>query len=200
MYVGSVGIDGLHHLVYEVVDNCIDEAMAGHCKEIVVILHADGSVSVEDDGRGIPVERHEGESRKQGRDVSALEVVMTILHAGGKFDKNTYKVSGGLHGVGVSCVNALSKKFVVEVYKQGSTYQMEFAKGRVITPVQIIGSSSKRGTKVTFWPDDTILTTTTFDHDVLTKRLRELAFLNKGITINLCDERPDGKEDRLLLL
>lgn len=195
MYVGGVGTDGLHHLVYEVVDNCIDEAMAGFCKEIVVILHADGSVSVEDDGRGIPVERHEGESRKQGRDVSALEVVMTILHAGGKFDKNSYKVSGGLHGVGVSCVNALSKKFVVEVYKQGSTYQMEFAKGRVVTPVHVIGSSSKRGTKVTFWPDDTIMTTVVFDHDILTKRLRELAFLNKGITIELCDERPDGEDD-----
>lgn len=195
MYVGGVGVAGLHHLVYEVVDNCIDEAMAGYCKQIVLILHADGSVSVEDDRRGIPVERHEGESKKQGRDVSALEVVMTILHAGGKFDKDTYKVSGGLHGVGVSCVNALSKKFVIEVYKNGSTHQMEFSKGRVVTPVHIIGSTEKRGTKVTFWPDDTILTTTTFDHEILTKRLRELAFLNKGITIELRDERPDGKED-----
>lgn len=195
MYVGGIGSSGLHHLVYEVIDNCIDEAMAGHCKEIVVILHADGSVSVEDDGRGIPVERHEGESRKQGRDVSALEVVMTILHAGGKFDKNSYKVSGGLHGVGVSCVNALSKKFVVEVYKQGSVYQLECAKGRVVSPTHLSGTCDKRGTKVTFWPDDTILTTTVFDHDILTKRIRELAFLNKGITIDLRDERPDGKED-----
>lgn len=195
MYVGGVGSGGLHHLVYEVVDNCIDEAMAGHCKEIVVTLHADGSVSVEDDGRGIPVERHEGESKKQGRDVSALEVVMTILHAGGKFDKNTYKVSGGLHGVGVSCVNALSKKFVVEVFKQGSIYLMECSKGRVVKPVHVAGSSPKRGTKVSFWPDDTIMTTVVFEHDILTKRLRELAFLNKGITIELCDERPDGEED-----
>lgn len=195
MYVGGVGTDGLHHLVYEVIDNCIDEAMAGYCKEIVVILHSDGSVSVEDDGRGIPVERHEGESRKQGREVSALEVVMTILHAGGKFDKNSYKVSGGLHGVGVSCVNALSRKFVVEVYKQGTAYQMECAKGRVVKPVHVIGTSDKRGTKVSFWPDDTILTTTVFEHDVLTKRLRELAFLNKGITIDLRDERIDGEED-----
>lgn len=195
MYVGGVGSDGLHHLVYEVVDNCIDEAMAGHCKEIVVTLHADGSVSVEDDGRGIPVEKHEGESKKQGRDVSALEVVMTILHAGGKFDKNTYKVSGGLHGVGVSCVNALSKKFVVEVFKQGNLYRMECSKGRVVKPVHVAGSSLKRGTKVSFWPDDTIMTTVVFDHDILTKRLRELAFLNKGITIELCDERPDGEED-----
>src|ERR1700733_9245909 len=131
MYIGDTGINGLHQLVYEVVDNCIDEAMAGHCTAIYVILHKDGAVTVEDNGRGIPVERHAKESAKQGRDVSALEVVMTILHAGGKFDKDSYKVSGGLHGVGVSCVNALSKKMIVQVYKNGNIYEIEFSEGRV---------------------------------------------------------------------
>ncbi len=134
MYIGDTGVNGLHHLVYEVVDNCIDEAMAGYCTAIHVVLHKDGSVSIEDNGRGIPVERHEKESVKQGREVSALEVVMTILHAGGKFDKDTYKVSGGLHGVGVSCVNALSKKMVVQVYKNGKIYEIEFWQGKVSPP------------------------------------------------------------------
>lgn len=194
MYVGDTGSSGLHQLVYEVVDNCIDEAMAGYCNSIVVTLHADNSISVEDDGRGIPVERHEKESAKHGRDVTALEVVMTVLHAGGKFDKDTYKVSGGLHGVGVSCVNALSKKLVVEVYKNGKIYQMEFARGKPMGPLQIIGETTKRGTKVSFWPDETIMTVTVFDYDILSKRLRELAFLNKGINIHFQDQRPDGKE------
>lgn len=195
MYVGDVNTTGLHQLVYEVVDNCIDEAMAGYCTSIYVTLHEDHSITIEDDGRGIPVERHEKESLKRGRDVSALEVVMTILHAGGKFDKDTYKVSGGLHGVGVSCVNALSKKFVVQVFKGGKIYQMEFSQGKPVTPLQILGETHKRGTRVTFWPDESIMKATVFDYDVLAKRLRELAFLNRGISIHFHDERPEGKED-----
>jgi DNA gyrase subunit B len=195
MYVGDTGSNGLHQLVYETVDNCIDEAMAGYCNVITVILYKDGSISVEDDGRGIPVEKHEKESAKQGRDVSALEVVMTILHAGGKFDKETYKVSGGLHGVGVSCVNALSKKMVVQVFKNGNMYEIEFSEGHTVRPVTIAGISHKRGTKVTFWPDDKIMSVTEFDYDILAKRFRELAFLNKGIQINFRDERNIDRED-----
>lgn len=189
MYIGDTHSNGFHQLVYEVVDNSIDEAMAGYCNDITVTLHKDGSVSVLDNGRGIPVGRHEGESKKQGRDVSALEVVMTILHAGGKFDKSTYKVSGGLHGVGVSCVNALSKKLHVEVMQNGKVYEMDFAKGKVVHPVRQIGETTRTGTKVTFWPDDTIFSITTFDYDILLRRLRELAYLNRGITIHLLDER-----------
>jgi len=195
MYIGDTGVRGLHHLVYEVVDNCIDEAMAGHCTAIYVTIHKDNSVSVEDNGRGIPVERHEKESLKQGRDMSALEVVMTILHAGGKFDKNSYKVSGGLHGVGISCVCALSKKMVVEVYKDGSTYIMEFSCGKVAKPLLVAGATTKRGTKILFLPDDTIMAVTEFDYDILATRLRELAFLNKGINIYLHDERNEDKDD-----
>lgn len=195
MYIGDTGTNGLHHLVYEVVDNCIDEAMAGYCTEINVIVHKDNSVSVEDNGRGIPVERHEKESLKQGREVSALEVVMTILHAGGKFDKDTYKVSGGLHGVGVSCVNALSKKMIVQVYKQNKIYEIEFSQGKVVNPVRMIGETTKRGTKVWFWPDHTIMSVVEFDYDILTKRFRELAFLNKGIDIFFQDEKHPDKED-----
>lgn len=195
MYVGDTGSNGLHQLVYEVVDNCIDEAMAGYCSLIHVTLHKDGSASIEDNGRGIPIEKHEKESAKQGREVSALEVVMTILHAGGKFDKETYKVSGGLHGVGVSCVNALSKKMIVQVYKNGKIYEIEFAKGGVVRPVSVIGETTKRGTKVTFWPDNEIMTVIDFDYDILAKRLRELAFLNKGINIYFRDERDADKED-----
>lgn len=189
MYIGDTHSTGLHQLVYEVVDNSIDEAMAGFCTEISVILQKDGACTVIDNGRGIPVGRHEKESHKQGRDVSAVEVVMTILHAGGKFDKNTYKVSGGLHGVGVSCVNAVSKKLVVEVQQNGKMYEMEFSKGKVVTPLKAIGESAKTGTKVTFYPDETIFSVTAFDYDILLKRLRELAFLNKGITIRFVDER-----------
>lgn len=195
MYIGDTGSNGLHQLVYEVVDNCIDEAMAGHCSAIYVVLHKDGSVSVEDNGRGIPVERHEKESKKHGRDVSALEVVMTVLHAGGKFDKDTYKVSGGLHGVGVSCVCALSKKMVVQVFKEGKIYEMEFSGGKVTRQLSTAGSTVKRGTRVTFMPDDTIMRVLEFDYDILAKRLRELAFLNKGIDIYFSDERNDEKDD-----
>lgn len=195
MYVGDTGSNGLHQLVYEAVDNCIDEAMAGYCTAIYVILHKDDSVTIEDNGRGIPVEKHEKESLKRGRDVSALEVVMTVLHAGGKFDKETYKVSGGLHGVGVSCVCALSRKMVVQVFKNGKTHEMEFSQGKVIHPVSIVGETSKRGTKITFWPDTEIMTVHEFDYDILAKRLRELAFLNKGINIYFIDERNEEKDD-----
>jgi DNA gyrase subunit B len=195
MYVGDTGVNGLHHLVYEVVDNCIDEAMAGYCTAIDIVIHKDGSISIEDNGRGIPVEKHAKESIKQGRDVSALEVVMTILHAGGKFDKDTYKVSGGLHGVGVSCVNALSKKMIVQVYKHGKAHEIEPSQGKVIRPLTILGETDKRGTKVWFWVDDEIMTATEFDYDILAKRFRELAFLNRGINIFFRDERNEDKED-----
>jgi DNA gyrase subunit B len=195
MYVGDTAKSGLHQLVYEVVDNCIDEAMAGFCNEINVVLNQDGSVSVEDNGRGIPIEIHETESKKRNRDITALEVVLTVLHAGGKFDSNTYKVSGGLHGVGVSCVNALSKKFVVQVYKNGFIYEMELSKGKVVKDLSKIGPTKKRGTKVTFLPDDTIFSVTKFDYDTLLQRLRELAFLNKGININFTDDTDENKDD-----
>ncbi len=195
MYIGDTGVSGLHHMVYEVIDNCIDEAMAGFCTEIEVVIHKDGSISVEDNGRGIPVERHEKESSKQGRDVSALEVVMTVLHAGGKFDKDTYKVSGGLHGVGVSCVNALSKKLKAEVHKEGFTYEMEFSAGKVVSPLKEVGKTEKKGTKITFWPDGTIFSILQFDYYTLLKRFRELAFLNRGVTILFSDERDTEKED-----
>jgi len=195
MYIGDTHSNGLHQLVYEVVDNCIDEAMAGFCTAIYVILHKDNSITVEDNGRGIPVERHEKESLKRGRDVTALEVVMTVLHAGGKFDKDTYKVSGGLHGVGISCVCALSKRMIVQVFKQGQIYEMEFAQGFVSKQMSVVGETSKRGTKITFWADNTIMVVKEFDYDILTNRLRELAFLNKGINIYFHDERHDDKED-----
>jgi len=195
MYVGDTSSSGLHQLVYEVVDNCIDEAMAGYCTRINVTLHKDGSATIEDNGRGIPIQKHEKESKKQGRDVSAIEVVMTILHAGGKFDKSTYKVSGGLHGVGVSCVNALSKKMVVQVWKEGKTYEIVFSQGKVVEPLKEVGETSKRGTKVTFWPDDEVMSITEFEYDILAKRLRELAFLNRGINIYFVDERNDEKDD-----
>lgn len=194
MYIGDTGVAGLHHLVYEVVDNCIDEAMAGYCNFIDIVLKKDNSISIEDNGRGIPVEKHEKESLKQGREVSAIEVVMTILHAGGKFDKDSYKVSGGLHGVGVSCVNALSKKMVVQVYKNGKTYEIEFSQGKVTRPLSVVGESTKRGTKVWFWPDNEVMSVTEFDYDILAKRFRELAFLNKGIAISFRDEIHEDKE------
>ncbi len=189
MYIGDTQVNGLHQLVYEVVDNSVDEALAGHCTEITVTLHKDHSVTVEDDGRGIPIGKHEKESVKQGREVTALEVVMTILHAGGKFDKNTYKVSGGLHGVGVSCVNALSKKLVVEVFQNGNIHEMTFSKGKPVSSLKPLGPTQKHGTKVSFWPDDSIFTVTVYDYDILLKRFRELAFLNRGLKINFRDER-----------
>ncbi len=195
MYIGDTSSNGLHQLVYEVVDNCIDEAMAGFCSTIQVVIHEDNSISVQDDGRGIPIGKHEKESKKQGREVSAVEVVMTILHAGGKFDKDTYKVSGGLHGVGVSCVNALSKKMLVEVHKEGYQYEISFSKGKVTEPLKKLGKTEKKGTKVFFTPDETIFSVTTYSYDILLKRLRELAFLNRGITIVFKDERSDDHED-----
>jgi len=195
MYIGDTSKNGLHQLVYEVVDNCIDEAMAGFCDEIVVTLHPDGTCSVSDNGRGIPVDKHEKESAKQGREVSAVEVVMTILHAGGKFDKKTYKVSGGLHGVGVSCVNALSEKMHVDIYQNKKHHRIDFARGKVVEKLRVEGECEKQGTTVTFKPDGKIFTVLEFEYDVLLKRLRELAFLNKGITIRFRDERSEERDD-----
>lgn len=195
MYIGDTSTGGLHHLVYEVVDNSIDEAMAGYCSNIEVIIHEDQSVTVLDDGRGIPVGVHEAESKKRGVEVSALEVVLTMLHAGGKFDKETYKVSGGLHGVGVSCVNALSKFFRAQVFKEGKIYEMVFQRGKPKGPLVVVGESEKRGTKITFLPDDQIFSVLEFDADILSNRLRELAFLNRGIDILFRDERDVERED-----
>lgn len=192
MYIGDTGIAGLHHLVYEVVDNSIDEAMAGYCSEIHVRILADNGITITDNGRGIPIQIHEKESQKQGRDVSALEVVLTVLHAGGKFDKDSYKVSGGLHGVGVSCVNALSKKLIANVFKDGHGYSMEFSRGIPQTELYSLGPQNKRGTEITFYPDDQIFSTCVFDRSILMKRLRELAFLNRGITIVFEDDRDDS--------
>ena len=186
MYIGSTSEQGLHHLVYETVDNSIDEVLAGYCKNIDVTIHPDNSITVLDDGRGIPVDPH-----PKFKDKSALEVVMTVLHAGGKFDKNSYKVSGGLHGVGVSCVNALSTKLVVEVYRNGNIYRQEYAKGKPTTKLEIVGKTEDRGTKVTFLPDPEIFSVTTYSFDTLTNRLRELAFLNAGANITIMDERQD---------
>ncbi|MDD3405957.1 MAG: DNA topoisomerase (ATP-hydrolyzing) subunit B [Sphingobacteriia bacterium] len=188
MYIGDIGVKGLHHLVYEVVDNSIDEALAGFCTHIEVTINENNSIVVEDDGRGIPVDMH----KKEGR--SALEVVMTILHAGGKFDKGSYKVSGGLHGVGVSCVNALSSYMRVEVARNGKLYMQEYSCGHPKEPVKEIGTSDKTGTKVTFLPDDSIFTETVYTYDILAARLRELAYLNAGIRLSITDKR-EKKED-----
>ena len=195
MYIGDTSSSGLHQLVYEVVDNCIDEALAGFCDKVEVVLHEDGSCSVKDNGRGIPVGKHDEQSKKQDRDVSAAEVVMTILHAGGKFDKDTYKVSGGLHGVGVSCVNAVSKKLDLHINKDGKKYDLEFSRGKVIAPIKENGLTEERGTTVQFWPDHEIFSILEFDYDIVHNRLRELAFLNKGLTINFIDKRSADHKD-----
>ncbi|MCR5554962.1 MAG: DNA topoisomerase IV subunit B, partial [Bacteroidales bacterium] len=181
MYIGDIGERGLHHLVYEVVDNSIDEALAGYCHNIEVTIHPDNSISVLDDGRGIPTDMHEKEKK------SALEVVLTVLHAGGKFDKGSYKVSGGLHGVGVSCVNALSKYLRAEVYRNGHRYVQEYAYGKPKYPVKIDGDSDKHGTYIYFTPDDSIFDATVYKYDTLAARLRELSYLNKGIKLTLQD-------------
>ena len=188
MYIGDISEKGLHHLVYEVVDNSIDEALAGYCTHIEVTINEDNSITVQDNGRGIPVDFHEKEKK------SALEVVMTVLHAGGKFDKGSYKVSGGLHGVGVSCVNALSTHMTTNVFRNGKIYQQEYECGKPLYPVKEIGTTELRGTRQTFWPDASIFTVTEYKYNILQARLRELAYLNKGITITLTDKR-EKEED-----
>ena len=183
MYIGDISEKGLHHLVYEVVDNSIDEALAGYCTHIEVTINEDNSITVQDNGRGIPVDFHQKEKK------SALEVVMTVLHAGGKFDKGSYKVSGGLHGVGVSCVNALSTHMTTSVFRNGKVYQQEYACGKPLYPVKEVGTTDITGTRQTFWPDASIFTVTEYKYSILQARMRELAYLNKGITITLTDKR-----------
>ena len=191
MYIGDISEKGLHHLVYEVVDNSIDEALAGYCTHIEVSINEDNSITVQDNGRGIPVDFHEKEQR------SALEVVMTVLHAGGKFDKGSYKVSGGLHGVGVSCVNALSTHMTTNIFRNGKIYQQEYSCGKPLYPVKEVGTTDITGTKQTFWPDGSIFTITEYKYSILQARLRELAYLNKGITITLTDKRVTNEDGSL---
>ena len=183
MYIGSTSASGLHHLVYEIVDNSVDEAMAGFCTKISVTIHADNSITVVDNGRGIPVDKH------PVKKIPTLEVVMTILHAGGKFDNSAYKVSGGLHGVGISVVNALSKRVVVQVKRDGNIYEMAFSRGKTVEKMKVVGKSKTTGTTVTFWPDEEVFETTVYDFDTLHDRLQETAFLNKNLKISLTDER-----------
>ena len=183
MYIGSTSETGLHHLVWEIVDNSVDEAMAGFCTQIEVTVHPDNSITVVDNGRGIPVDMH------PTKKIPTLEVVMTILHAGGKFDNNAYKVSGGLHGVGISVVNALSKKVLVQVKRDGGIFEMEFSRGHTVRKMERVGDSTTTGTTVTFWPDDEIFETTVYNYETLHNRLQETAFLNKNLKIILTDER-----------
>ncbi|WP_368128292.1 DNA topoisomerase (ATP-hydrolyzing) subunit B [Bacteroides thetaiotaomicron] len=189
MYIGDISIKGLHHLVYEIVDNSIDEALAGYCDQIEVTINEDNSITVQDNGRGIPVDYHEKEKK------SALEVAMTVLHAGGKFDKGSYKVSGGLHGVGMSCVNALSTHMTTQVFRNGKIYQQEYEIGKPLYSVKEVGVSDITGTRQQFWPDDTIFTETVYDYKILASRLRELAYLNAGLRISLTDRRVVNEED-----
>ncbi len=192
MYIGDISTRGLHHLVYEVIDNSIDEALVGYCDKIDVFIHEDNSITVIDNGRGIPTGLHEKENR------SALEVVMTVLHAGGKFDKDSYKVSGGLHGVGVSCVNGLSSKLIAKVYREGKIFIQEYAYGKPLENVKVIGETSKSGTEITFVPDNSIFITTTYDYNIICSRLRELAFLNKGIVLSITDYREKDESENFL--
>ncbi len=192
MYIGDTSSRGLHHLVYEVIDNSIDEALVGYCDKIEVNIHVDNSITVIDNGRGIPTGIHEKENR------SALEVVLTVLHAGGKFDKGSYKVSGGLHGVGVSCVNALSTKLQATVYREGKIFYQEYHKGKPAEPVKVIGDSGETGTRITFLPDNSIFTITEYDYSILATRMRELAFLNKGIRLTITDERNTDEEGNFI--
>lgn len=188
MYIGDTGVKGLHHLVYEVVDNSIDEALAGYASHIDVVINEDNSITVVDDGRGIPVGMHEKEKK------SALEVVLTVLHAGGKFNKDSYKVSGGLHGVGVSCVNALSTYLRAEVRREGKVYAQEYSCGKPTTELMIVGEATHTGTSITFHPDPTIFSVTEYDYSTLANRLRDLAFLNAGIKLTLTDRRVTDAE------
>ena len=189
MYIGDISEKGLHHLVYEVVDNSIDEALAGFCSHIEVAINVDGSITVQDNGRGIPVDMHEKEHK------SALEVVMTVLHAGGKFNKSSYKVSGGLHGVGVSCVNALSSHMTTQVFRNGKVYQQEYEFGKPLYSVKEVGTTDLNGTRQQFWPDGSIFTTLTYKYDILATRMRELAYLNAGLKITMTDYR-EMNEDK----
>ncbi|MDY6844852.1 MAG: ATP-binding protein, partial [Thermodesulfobacteriota bacterium] len=189
MYIGDTGTNGLHHLVFEAIDNSVDEALAGFCKNINVTIHIDNSINVEDDGRGIPVDIHKQENRP------ALEVVMTVLHSGGKFDHDVYKVSGGLHGVGISVVNALSEVLTVEVKKGGYVYQQKFSRGEKVTELTPVGRSDYTGTNIFFKPDQEIFEVSEFSFDILSQRLRELSFLNKGLRISIVDERYDRKNE-----
>ncbi|HSZ26026.1 MAG TPA: ATP-binding protein, partial [Cytophagaceae bacterium] len=192
MYIGDTGLRGLHHLVYEVVDNSIDEALAGYCKNIQVFIHTNNSITVTDDGRGIPTDLMKKEKK------SALEIVMTVLHAGGKFNKDTYKVSGGLHGVGVSCVNALSTHLKTVVQREGKIFTQEYSKGKPLFDVKVIGESDKTGTSQTFLPDNTIFTESVYHYSILSARLRELAYLNKGVRLTITDEREKNEKGEFI--